>query len=258
LSKGYRNMGIFGSAKRVAISAGLYKPARAIHRNVFPSERRRFRDHKALYSRFVNPGDLAFDVGANIGDRVAMLLSLGATVVAFEPQPICARELWARGNGRLTVVQKAVGKTEGNATLYFAKGGDAFASMKNIWASRVGSTSAMIVPVTTLDKAIDEFGTPAYCKIDVEGLEADVLKGLSKAIPTISIEYHCHPEGIASVEECLTMMARLGAYKVNLIGEDNATFLLPKWLSIPDFLRAFPGCVVGHGWGDLFLATTVQ
>ncbi|HRD74433.1 MAG TPA: hypothetical protein PK264_00620 [Hyphomicrobiaceae bacterium] len=41
-------------------------------------------DH--LYSRFVKPGDLAFDIGAHVGDRTASFLRLGARVVALEPQ----------------------------------------------------------------------------------------------------------------------------------------------------------------------------
>jgi hypothetical protein len=39
------------------------------------------------YRRFLRPGDLAFDVGSHVGDRVASLHRLGATVVAVEPQP---------------------------------------------------------------------------------------------------------------------------------------------------------------------------
>ena len=39
-----------------------------------------------LYRRFLRPGDLAFDVGAHVGDRVASFRRLGARVVAVEPQ----------------------------------------------------------------------------------------------------------------------------------------------------------------------------
>jgi FkbM family methyltransferase len=251
-------MSTLGFVKQLAISTGFYKPARAMHRVIFPSERRRYWEHKALLGQFVNSGDLVFDVGANIGNRVEILLSLGATVVAFEPQPICVRELLARDNGHLTVIQKAVGETEGDRTFYFANPGDALASMIPNWYDRVG-TSSMNVPVTTLDKAIEQFGVPKFCKIDVEGFEVEVLKGLSRAIPVISIEYvSWNPRGVAKIAECLAITAKLGAYKVNLIGQEDATLLLPNWLSIPDFLRAFPGCSGGHPWGDLFLTTTMQ
>ena len=45
----------------------------------------------ALYARFVRPGDLAFDIGSHVGDRIGSFRRLGARVVALEPQPLCAR-----------------------------------------------------------------------------------------------------------------------------------------------------------------------
>lgn len=44
-----------------------------------------------LYARFVKPGDLAFDVGSHVGDRIGSFRRCGARVVALEPQPDCAR-----------------------------------------------------------------------------------------------------------------------------------------------------------------------
>ena len=41
----------------------------------------------ALYARFVKPGDLVFDVGSHVGDRIAAFRRLGARVVACEPNP---------------------------------------------------------------------------------------------------------------------------------------------------------------------------
>ena len=41
----------------------------------------------ALYARLLRPGDLAFDIGAHVGDRIASFRRLGARVVALEPQP---------------------------------------------------------------------------------------------------------------------------------------------------------------------------
>ena len=46
-----------------------------------------------LYGHFVRPGDLVFDIGAHVGDRVASFRRLGARVVAVEPQPAMVRAL---------------------------------------------------------------------------------------------------------------------------------------------------------------------
>ena len=49
----------------------------------------------ALYARFLRAGDLAFDIGAHVGDRIGSFRRLGARVVALEPQPLCARAIRA-------------------------------------------------------------------------------------------------------------------------------------------------------------------
>ena len=53
-----------GAAKQLAISTGLYKPARRLYRGLHPLERRLFHAHGYLLGQFVKAGDLAFDVGA--------------------------------------------------------------------------------------------------------------------------------------------------------------------------------------------------
>lgn len=40
----------------------------------------------AFYGQLIRPGNLVFDVGANMGNRSKIFLRLGAKVVAFEPQ----------------------------------------------------------------------------------------------------------------------------------------------------------------------------
>src|SRR5213595_567146 len=46
-----------------------------------------------LYTRFVKPGDLVFDVGAHVGDRIAAFRRLGARVVACEPNPPLVKKI---------------------------------------------------------------------------------------------------------------------------------------------------------------------
>ncbi len=240
------------AAKQLAISIGLYKPARRLYRVLHPSERRLFHAHKLLLGQFVKGGDLAFDVGANIGKRTEILLSLGATVVAFEPQPMCAREVAAHGSERLTVIQKAVGETEGTAQFHL-KAVTSHGSFLPDWGG-MDDVGVMTVSVTTLDKAIEQFGLPAFCKIDVEGFELEVLRGLSHRIPVMSLEYHCGDKfGIERAKMCLSLLSRLGSYSVNLTGQENGVLLSPNWLAVPDFIKSFPNCTKDYGWGDLFI-----
>ena len=60
----------------------------------------------------------------------------------------------------------------------------------------------VVFSVTTLDQLIDRFGIPAICKIDVEGYEFEVLKGLFAANCHVSFEYI--PATIALAIACIT------------------------------------------------------
>jgi hypothetical protein len=86
---------------------------------IYYGDRKRRAAMDRLYAQFVQPGDLVFDVGAHVGDRVAAFRRLGARVVAVEPQPALARTLrllfcFSR---RVTIEAHAVGREAGTTTL---------------------------------------------------------------------------------------------------------------------------------------------
>src|SRR5690242_11260449 len=72
-----------------------------------------------FYATFVQPGDLVFDVGAHVGDRVASFRRLGAHVVAVEPQPVCVQALRRifGEDDRVSVVEAACSDTVGSVLL---------------------------------------------------------------------------------------------------------------------------------------------
>src|SRR5436190_23460672 len=72
-----------------------------------------------LYAGFVRAGDLAFDIGAHVGDRTGSFRRLGARVVALEPQPLCARAIRAiyRGDDGVTLLEAACGERIGTVAL---------------------------------------------------------------------------------------------------------------------------------------------
>src|SRR5256884_8124503 len=69
----------------------------------------------ALYARFLRAGDLAFDIGAHIGDRTGSFRRLGARVVALEPQPLCARAIRMiyAGDEDVMLIEAACGERPG-------------------------------------------------------------------------------------------------------------------------------------------------
>lgn len=243
-------MSLLVDAKQLSISVGLYKPMRRLYRILSWSDRRHFDAHRLLLGEFIRERDLAFDVGANIGNRTEILLSLGASVVAFELQPMCAREIAARGNKHLTVVHMVVGEAEATARLHL-NANHLPASLMLGWPAS-NDAGVMAVPVTTLDKAIEQFGFSIFCKMDVERLEPQVLHGLSRSIPALSFEYHCDECGIEQVRECLTCLSDPGNYCLNFIGCEVASFLSTERLAVPKFMKSFPPRAKRNFWGDLF------
>src|ERR1700758_1066095 len=126
-----------------------------------------------LYSRFVRPADLVFDIGAHVGDRVAAFSRLGCRVVAVEPQPPLARLLrtFYGIDGRVTIEPVAVAATPGtiellinpaNPTLSTASPDFVAAAMcargwhRDRWRHRLR------VPAVTLDQLIERHGEPSF------------------------------------------------------------------------------------------------
>lgn len=183
--------------------------------------------------RFLKPhvreGETAFDIGANTGEWTEEMRRLGADVVAVEPQAECVAELRSRfaRDPRVRIVDRAVGDEEGEGVLHLAVTGSAHASMSDEWREAAvahrgmpadGWVGTERVEVTTLDSLIGEFGAPRLCKIDVEGLEPNVLAGLSRPLPAVTFEFH--REMADAVEACTQRLAKLGDYRYRIYLEE--------------------------------------
>jgi FkbM family methyltransferase len=205
-----------------------------------------------LYRRFVRPGDLAFDVGAHVGDRVAAFRRLGARVVAVEPQPALARTLkLLYGRERAVAIEAvAVGRAAGTIELRLnvdnptvSTASPAFLAAARGAPGWEGQawTRTIKVPVTTLDALIARHGAPAFIKIDVEGFEAEALAGLTRPPPTLSFEFTTIQRDVA--EACVVRCQALGYRRYNaMLGESHA-LIHADWLSgeeIASWLRGLP------------------
>ena len=203
-----------------------------------------------LYARFIAPGDLVFDVGAHVGDRVAAFRRLGARVVAVEPQPALHRTLrvlFGRDSG-VALVRSAVGGDPGMAEMKINLANPTLSTLSRdfIAASRdaVGWHGeswprSLEVPVTTLDALIEAHGRPAFVKLDIEGFEAEALRGLSQAIAALSFEFTTIQRAVALA--CIRRCTVLGYTRFNAaIGESQ---MLGEWRTadaLADWLVALP------------------
>lgn len=206
----------------------------------------RHRRMVAFYRQFLGPGDLAFDVGAHVGSRVRAWRKLGARVVAVEPQPDCVRvlRLLFDRDPQVVLVTDALGAEPGRAQLGVSTATPTVSSMAAGWRDDVAHDASFArvrwdrtvdVTVTTLDALVAEHGEPAFCKVDVEGFELDVLAGLSKPVRALSFEYlpPAHDAALA----VLARVEELGDYRYNYSPVETLTWASPEWLDA-DGLRA--------------------
>jgi len=201
-----------------------------------PLKRRRAR---AFYRQLIRPGDLCFDVGAHLGDRLAHFLSLGARVVAVEPQPRLMAGLKRRfgGNDRVVLVSAALGGAPGKAKLAIDPAHPTVATLSPDYIAQAGESRGfrhvrwceeVEVEVTTLDALIAAHGVPAFCKIDVEGYEHAVLEGLSQPLPGLSLEYL--PAALDPALIAIARLNRLGSYRFNRSVGESMALANPRWL----------------------------
>lgn len=223
---------------RLARRLELFYLARRLKLTVYRRLPRSLRDDAVsldFYSQFVGPGDLVFDVGANVGIKTKTFLGLSAEVVCVEPQEEALRELRAVFGRRrdVVIVAKALAGREGVGELHLHAEQSGLSTMSGRWRREGRHASdrewgePQQVETTTLDALIARYGVPAYCKIDVEGFEASVLAGLTRPIPLVSFEFHA--ELLDEARACVDRLRQLGGFEFNCTVGKGTRMWFPEW-----------------------------
>ena len=221
----------------------------------------RNRQQRAFYSKLIQPNDLVFDVGANVGQRTAIFASLARRVIAFEPDKRALKELGPRFQFSRKVVLEplALGAKKGEQKLYCCET-DALSSLSSEYLDRVAKyfprstwDHSYAVDVSTLDLMIEKHGVPGFIKIDVEGFELKVFGGLSRSVRTLSWEWH----GVA-IDDTIKCAERLSllhpTYRFNYCVGESVSFVLPQNADYKTMIKSvFP--LLGRSpkaFGDLY------
>jgi FkbM family methyltransferase len=132
----------------------------------------------AVVRSLLRPGDLAIDVGANVGvitlDMASIVGSRGR-VVSFEPIPdlfaLLTRSIAANAFDNVLAMNCALSSTAGTGTMKVANA--------NYGVASLDESGEMSCEIRRLDDVIleKELQRPRLMKIDVEGHEEEVLRG---------------------------------------------------------------------------------
>ena len=176
-----------------------------------------------FYKSFLQPCDLIFDIGANDGHKAEAFLHLAERVVCCEPDE---KNFWTleirfrTRKSRVYLEKLAIGSKKETTCMYIHKEGSAFNTLnekfKNVlqsdtlekWNEKIKFHSTSLVEVDTLEAMIKKYGKPFFIKIDVEGYELEVIKGLDQPIPYLSLEC-LFPDFRKELDEVLHCIARL-------------------------------------------------
>lgn len=216
---------------------------------------------KTFYQKWIKPGSLVFDIGANVGNRIDIFLELGANVVAVEPQQECIQTLREKFGTTIQIENIGLSNKEGELDFHIANE-STISSFSEEFISKTGADRfkrnkwerTIKVHVSTFDKLIEKYGVPDFSKIDVEGFELEVLQGLNQKVSALSFEY-CVPEMSGKLYGCLeriNALDPLATYNYS-IGE-SFSLLADKWFSFADFFALVKGRDFHKtGFGDIYI-----
>ena len=105
--------------------------------------------------------------------------------------------------------------------------------------------------VTTLDNLITEYGLPKFCKIDVEGFEEQVLRGLIRPIPYLSFEFH--KSFFDEAKKCIDQLVHLGNVKFNVCFGTSMEFVFKQWVGKDELLLKIEKTEGKDLWGDIYI-----
>ena len=215
-----------------------------------------------FYSHFVRQGDLVFDIGSHVGNRIGSFRRLGCQVVAVEPQPRLVRILgrFYDRDPDVAIEPMAVAAAPGSIELFVNYDNPSLTTASSDFVTAASAAPGwrgerwpgrLAVPTITLDQLIERHGEPTFVKIDVEGFEAEVLAGLSRPLEAFSFEFTTILRRVAI--DCLTRCRALGAYRFNAALGETQRLAFPQWIDAEAIKQWLEALSDNANSGDIYV-----
>jgi FkbM family methyltransferase len=218
---------------------------------------RKWRRASSFYDALIPERSKCFDVGANIGDKSVVFSKLGHAVYAFEPQSECQPSLSNRlaGFPNATICKLGLGSEAGSAELQLCNLNEVSTLSKPFIKfydryEYLEWNKTESIKIETLDQQIQKFGMPSFVKIDVEGYELEVLRGLSSAVDVIEFEFNgpFKPEAL----ECVNRISEIGEYQFNYSVYEQFKFELEAPIHSKEFIKTISKLPDSILTGDIY------
>jgi FkbM family methyltransferase len=241
---------------------GLHPTVRSLYRVTAGRQAAASREAiRRFYAGLLPPGSLVFDIGANVGAMSEIFSSLGNRVVALEPNADCVRHIQLSYSEQgIEVIQAVAGSRNGLATLNLSDERDDISSLSNEWIAAIKNeheeyrrlwSRQIAVPMLTLDTLIERYNTPFFIKIDVEGFEEFVLRGLSVQPPLVSFEFNA--AFLPATLRCLDMSVFGAGSSFNFALGDPSRFELDTWVGREELKDILTRMAHRDTHGDIFV-----
>jgi FkbM family methyltransferase len=256
------------SLRNLLRRAGVYERTKAswiydlywrlADRRIIDDRRKEINFYRSLLDGF-RDGDLIFDIGANQGYKADIFLRLGAKVVAAEPDETSQETLrhkflkYRLKRKRLVIVSKAVSDRNSTETMWIDAPGGAKNTLSQKWAERLRDDDRRFgerlnfgqrkeVETISIEQLIGAYGSPFFIKIDVEGHELSVLRGMQRPVRYLSFEVNL-PEFRREGLECIEVLAELAPNSdFNYTADCRKGLVLERWISKEEISAVLNSC----------------
>lgn len=170
-----------------------------------------------------------FDIGSNIGKWALANINKCDKIISIEASPLTFNKLVNNCKHKnIILLNYAVCNNNGNDITFYHANVDTISTLNKEWLTSPSSRffnhkyTEITCKTITIDKLIEQYGTPDLIKVDVEGAEYDCISSLTKKANMICFEWASELNTVTS--KCIDHLFKLGYTNFYMQYEDNYVF----------------------------------